>query len=103
MLMRSVRRIIPGTMEDKDERHEGSRARPRPSREGSVLTPRLRPRSQEREESGTRGVRRESIDLTGDNRMNEKEQRTARAPFLTRKRTVSGGLAARTPGELQGR
>ena len=31
-----------------------------------------------------------------------KEQLTARAPFLTRKRTVNGGLAARTPGELQG-
>lgn len=31
-----------------------------------------------------------------------KEQLTARAPFLTRKRTVNGSLAARTLGELQG-
>ena len=35
--------------------------------------------------------------------MNEKEHRTARAPFLTRKRKVNGGLAVRTPGELQSR
>lgn len=31
-----------------------------------------------------------------------KEQLTARAPFLTRRFKVSGGLAAMTLGELQG-
>ena len=31
-----------------------------------------------------------------------REQLTARAPFLTRKLKVSGGLAAMTLGELQG-
>ncbi len=31
-----------------------------------------------------------------------REQLTARAPFLTRKFKVSGGLAAMTLGELQG-
>ena len=93
---------MPGTREDKDERHEGSRSpSPHPGRirshaEASPAAP---------GEGGEwdAGVRRESIDLTGDNRMNEKEHRTARAPFLTRKRKVNGGLAVRTPGELQSR
>ena len=92
---------MPGTREDKDERHEGSRSpSPQPGRirshaEASPAAP---------GEGGEwdAGVRRESIDLTADNRMNEREQRTARTPFLTRKRTVSGGQAARTPGDLQG-
>ena len=108
VLMRSVRRIMPGTREDKDERHEGSRSpSPQPGRirshaEASPAVPGEGGEGGEGREWDA-GVRRESIDLTADNRMNEREQRTARAPFLTRKRTVSGGLAARTPGELQSR
>ena len=33
--------------------------------------------------------------------MNERKQLTARAPFLTRKLKVSGGLAAMTLGDVQ--